>query len=98
MFQVFSNIIDNAVKHGDPFTINIYSHKNVAGGITISICNEGRYINRTTLEKIWSKGYSTKHKHSGLGLGIVKRIVEAHGWAITVKSKRGKTCFCIIIQ
>jgi signal transduction histidine kinase len=42
------------------------------------------------LEKIWSPLFTTKAKGMGFGLAISKRIIEAHGGKISVRSTLGK--------
>ena len=43
-----------------------------------------------TLSKLWVPLFTTKAKGMGFGLPIAKRIIEAHGGKISIKSIRGK--------
>ncbi len=96
--QVFSNILENAVIHGNPSRIEIktqvYDDK-----IEILIINDGQMIPKSEIEKIFKIGYSTRkdQKGQGIGLAIVKKIIEAHGWQINFQSVKGETLFKITI-
>jgi signal transduction histidine kinase len=94
--RVFVNIIKNAIdampKGG---TLKITSKASDAN-VEISFRDTGEGINKEFMEKLWSPFCTTKAKGMGLGLPICKRIVEAHGGKISVKSQFGKgTTFTI---
>lgn len=93
--QVIYNLIDNAIKfsHNDStITINI-TDKN--DKIFISVKDTGIGIPKDSVKKIWDRFYKTdlsrgKDKTgSGLGLSIVKEMVQAHGENINVVSTEG---------
>jgi signal transduction histidine kinase len=67
------------------------------GKIVISISNDGILINEKLIEKVFDRGYSTKKVSTGLGLSIVKKIVEGHGWDISIDTKEKLTNFRITI-
>jgi len=78
--QVFENLFRNAVEHGGEDV-----------SITIGDLETGFYIADTGAgipedahDEIFEVGYSTAQGGAGYGLGIVKEIVEAHGWEIRV--------------
>ncbi|MEX2723467.1 MAG: ATP-binding protein, partial [Candidatus Freyarchaeota archaeon] len=50
----------------------------------------GEGIPEENLPKLFQPLFTTKSKGQGLGLSVCKRLVEAHGGDITVKSKVGK--------
>ena len=93
--QVFYNLIDNATKfshNGSPIKIET----NVKNGkVLISVKDSGIGIPSDSLKKIWDRFYKTdlsrgKDKRgSGLGLSIVKEIIQAHGEHINVVSTEG---------
>ncbi len=58
--------------------------------INIEVTDTGIGIPPTHLDKIFQAYYSTKKQGTGLGLPTVKRIVEGHGGAVSVKSQEGK--------
>lgn len=88
--RVFMNLIKNAVdvmaKGG---TLRITSKKN-NGNLEIIFADTGTGITIEAIEKIWSPLFTTKAEGMGLGLPIVKRLVEAHGGSITVESEPAK--------
>jgi len=49
--------------------------------------DEGEGIKESVLGKIWEPFFTTKDTGSGLGLGIVKNIVESHGGNIHVEQR-----------
>ena len=53
--------------------------------------DEGEGISGEVPEKIWEPFFTTKEGGTGLGLGIVKNIIESHGGSVRIdnRSKRG---------
>ncbi len=94
--QAFINLLDNAVKYsGDAKDINVeLAEQN--NHVTIAVKDHGVGIASEDKEKVFEKFYrvgnSLVHdvKGSGLGLSIVKHIVEAHSGKVTVESEIGK--------
>jgi PAS domain S-box-containing protein len=97
VYQIFSNIFENAVRHGNPTSITVKFQEDEEKNLQkIEINNNGKMIPKDFIERIFEKGFSTK-KGTGLGLAIVKKLVEAHGWQIQVKSGEKLTSFMITI-
>ena len=66
--------------------------------VQISIRDNGTGIDPEKLKKIFEPFYSLKAKGAGLGLSIVRRIIEQHNWTIGVESELGKgTVFTICV-
>jgi signal transduction histidine kinase len=93
--QALVNLLDNAAKYsGEEKEINVRVAKK-EGFITIAVSDKGIGIPLQEQEKIFEKFYRVSTglvhdvKGSGLGLSIVKHIVEAHQGKVTVKSKQG---------
>lgn len=91
--QVFSNLVSNAVK----FTkaggaIEIDADTSVASSVTVRVTDTGRGIARENLSTIFDRfrqvDSSTTRAQGGLGLGlaIVRHLVQAHGGVIEAKS------------
>ena len=55
--------------------------------VTIHFDDEGQGIDHEVLEKIWDPFFTTKEMGTGLGLGIVKNIIEAHGGSIQIANR-----------
>lgn len=82
----FSNLILNAQQAmlaGGNLRI---SFRTFASGVEVSISDTGTGIAPENLEKIFEPYFSTKETGTGLGLALVKRIVEAHAGSVTVES------------
>jgi signal transduction histidine kinase/putative methionine-R-sulfoxide reductase with GAF domain len=96
--RAFVNIIKNAVDampKGGKLTIK--SRKS-ADHWEIAFSDTGTGITKCMLEKLWSPLFTTKARGMGFGLAICKRVVEAHGGKISVKSAIAKgTTFTITI-
>jgi PAS domain S-box-containing protein len=92
MTQVFDNLISNAVKFSpDGGTINVVL-KTTPDGIVVAIEDQGLGMSPEQQERVFDKFYradSSNTAVSGLGLGmsLVKSIIEGHGGRIWVKSE-----------
>ena len=99
--QTWINLIDNAVKfvprHG---TVEI-DVLDAGDKLSVSISNTGSEIPPDKLDKIFNKFYQADESHAtqgnGIGLAIVKRIVELHSGNIDVVSQNGVTTFTVIL-
>ncbi|MFX1388684.1 MAG: ATP-binding protein [Promethearchaeota archaeon] len=86
LFQVMKNLLENAVIHGKPNEIRIYSQYQNSS-LLLCIENDGNPISNESLNDFNKQTFSLEINRKGLGLKIVKRIIEAHGWNITAKDK-----------
>jgi PAS domain S-box-containing protein len=82
--QVFRNLFDNAVKHGQPNNIRVIL-ADQDGWYSISVSNDGVEIPEKYRSKLFQRGFTTSKTGKGFGLAITKRIVEAHKWKIYLK-------------
>lgn len=95
--KAVSNIIGNAVAHS-PAQAEISVKLT---GNTLHVRNSGVSIDSTDLEKIFEPFYRVDHSHSrdtggsGLGLYIVKTILERHGFSFHMDSTANAVCFTI---
>ncbi|MCX8177275.1 MAG: PAS domain S-box protein [Candidatus Bathyarchaeota archaeon] len=88
--RVFMNIIRNAIDampHGGTLTIISQRQKTK---VKIIFEDTGIGMTQETMNKLWTPLFTTKAKGMGFGLCICKRIIEAHGGEISVKSEVGK--------
>lgn len=98
------NILSNAIKftpEGGIISVDVAADNNC---VTISISDTGMGIAEDEMERLFTKFYRTSAARdnavqgTGLGLMIVKAIVEAHGGRVAVFSKVGKgTTFQLIL-
>ncbi|TFG31278.1 PAS domain S-box protein [Candidatus Thorarchaeota archaeon] len=84
MLQVFQNLIVNAYEHGNAKLITISSILSDTG-LQIRFTNDGTKISQEHMPLLFNGSFSTK-EGGGMGLVIIKRIIEAHGWEITLES------------
>ncbi|MFI6014362.1 ATP-binding protein [Streptomyces sp. NPDC051243] len=88
--QVLSNLIENAVRHGDgTVTIDITAtaspREDEDTGTSVTVSDEGPGIPEESMNRVFTRFWrGSKRGGTGLGLYIVKGIVEAHGGAIEV--------------
>ncbi len=94
--QVFTNLIDNALKFTPANGQVTLSAKNVRGEMEISITDTGTGVDEEALPHLFDRFYQADPSRAGgdrhgagLGLAIVKEIVEAHGGKIGVRSQVG---------
>jgi two-component system sensor histidine kinase ChvG len=90
--QVFINLFDNArsfSKDGDSIDVNLRDERD---DIYIEVSDFGGGIMGTKIDRIFDRFYTDrpnkmdKEKHSGLGLSIVKQIVDSHDGEVSVKN------------
>ena len=91
--QVFTNLIDNAVKYTSEGSISIVlAYDSIKGEFTTSVIDTGPGIASEELSLLFEKfargtaGKASATKSSGLGLYLGKKIVELHKGSITVAS------------
>ncbi|ELS51886.1 putative Two-component sensor [Streptomyces viridochromogenes Tue57] len=88
--QVLSNLIENAVRHGDgTVTIDVTAtaspREGEDTGTSVTVSDEGPGIPEESMDRVFTRFWrGSKRGGTGLGLYIVKGIVEAHGGAIEV--------------
>lgn len=98
--QVWSNIIDNAIKHSPAnSTIHVFMNT-VDDAVEVIITDHGEGMTEEVQKHIFEKFYqgdpSRKSEGNGLGLPLAKRIVELCKGTITVDSQPGKgTAFTV---
>ena len=104
MSQAISNLVDNALKYsGDVKQLSIKT-ETLGSDLSIEIADRGIGIPRAEQAKVFEKFYRVGNglvhdvKGSGLGLSLVKHIIEAHKGTISVESDVGRgTRFTILL-
>lgn len=101
MMRLFINLISNSITYGKPDGHTLVTLSTNETEITGSVQDDGIGIPADKLDKIWQRFYqvdpartSGSSSGSGLGLSMVKWIVQAHGGRIEVSSRLGEgSCF-----
>jgi signal transduction histidine kinase len=86
LYQAFLNIFMNAMEampDGGLITVELSAQGNT---LTMVFSDRGGGIADETLGRVWEPFFTTKDKGSGLGLPIVKKIVEGHGGTISIQN------------
>lgn len=89
MQQVFWNVLINALQAIDSngkISVRTFNHNS---SIQIIISDSGKGIDQKQLDKVFKAFYTTKHKGTGLGLTITKRIIDQHRGEINLESDPG---------
>jgi len=94
--QVLTNLISNAAKYGqEGGWVGVRARVGLEG-VDVSVSDRGMGIAKEELEHIFDKFYRSnaaavrRRKGTGIGLAIVRYIVDAHGGTISVDSEVGK--------
>lgn len=86
--QILLNLANNACEAAPEGAVIEWKLAPDAGNrsMTLSVQNPGEPIPAETLERLFEPFFTTKSAGTGLGLGVVKRMVEAHGGDIQIQS------------
>lgn len=87
LYQAFLNVFINAMQampNGGDVTVKAKSSNN---SVWIAVEDQGNGITEKDMEKIWDPFFTTKDKGTGLGLGIVKNIIEAHQGNVRIENR-----------
>jgi signal transduction histidine kinase len=93
--SIFTNLTDNAAKYcaaGGEIHVDLRASN---GEAHLNVSNDGPMIDAVEKQRIWQKFYRIGDEHTrsstgtGLGLYIVRRVVESHGGKVDVADKPG---------
>lgn len=106
IFQVITNLVDNAIKYGNPQGHIVINVREKNEKLEVAVKDDGPGIASEHLEEIFRRFYRIDKSRSretggtGLGLSICKHFVEAHGDQLIVESVEGEGAvfrFCLHI-
>ncbi|HEY5897541.1 MAG TPA: PAS domain S-box protein [Burkholderiales bacterium] len=92
ILRVFANLFDNALKYTSPPGCITLAAEESTGGVRFSVANSGPALQDKELEAMfrpfWQAGRD--RRGAGLGLGICRSIIEAHGGSIWAEPAEGQ--------
>ena len=93
--QIIANLLDNSISFSnDNQEIEVELEKAKNGSINLNVIDQGEGFKETDTNKIFNRFYSNRHEkfgeHSGLGLNIVKNLVELHNGQIRASNNDDK--------
>ncbi|HIP52642.1 MAG TPA: PAS domain-containing sensor histidine kinase [Chromatiales bacterium] len=102
--QVFSNLISNAAqatRDAEDPEVQLDTMVNLGPngtGLSIEICDNGCGIDEEEKERIFEPFYTTHAQGTGLGMAIVKRIIDQHHGSIRVYANKPRgTCVAVVL-
>ncbi|MEY4092502.1 MAG: hypothetical protein RLZZ496_1684 [Pseudomonadota bacterium] len=92
--QILFNLISNAIGFSDKGqTISVHAHR-AQGELIIEVKDEGRGIPSDLLPHVFdrfeTRSGGTRHRGAGLGLSLVRALVELHGGHVSIESETGR--------
>jgi len=87
--EVFSNIIRNAIEHSQGKLLKIYTRSD-GKMLEIVFEDDGIGIPKEFLENVFKQGWKHNSRGSGLGMYIVKKLMERCGGKVIIESEEGK--------
>ena len=89
--QILANLLDNAISFSkDNTSINVKLELKKNNQVSIKVIDQGRGFKEKKLERIFDRFYSNRPdsfgEHSGLGLNIVKNLVDLHGGSVNASN------------
>lgn len=104
LHQVLANLVDNAQEHGVSTAVPILAGGSDEHGVWVSVSNEGRPLPEEQLTRLFEPftqadaGPTRMHEGVGLGLYVVRRLVEVYGGQVLARSEAGWTTVEVRLQ
>ena len=104
LYRAVTNLISNALRHNPAGTdIKVKIKRDIQENVYIAVCNNGIGMPKEMIDTLFGKYYDhhtapkgKKDYVGGLGLSIVKSIIDAHNGKILVESKKNEGTTFII--
>ena len=92
--QVFQNLIGNAIKHGQPGVTVTVSAEDAGSFWRFSVADDGPGIPGEYQDRVWAIFQTLESRDkvegTGIGLSLVKKLVEGHGGGVSLQSRPGE--------
>ncbi len=95
LHQVLANLIDNAQVHGAPHSTPLVTGGRDSRGTWVAVSNDGSTMDQASARRLFEpfaqgdSGPTRLHEGLGMGLYVVRRLVEVHGGEVDVRSEDG---------
>ncbi|NOX65496.1 MAG: histidine kinase, partial [Chlorobi bacterium] len=93
-YQIFTNLVDNAVKYTEKGKIDVVIYKNDDGKVSVTVADTGIGIAEEYIPDLFKpfmqeeQGYSRRFEGNGLGLALVKNYCDLNQASISVESEK----------
>jgi two-component system, NtrC family, sensor histidine kinase HydH len=97
--QLLWNLIRNAVQSsaaGSEVVVTVAALS--SGGARLDVQDAGKGIAPDAMDKIFDAFFTTRAQGTGMGLAVVKHIVDAHGWKVSVRSDDAGAVFSVTVR
>ena len=94
--QIFSNLINNAIKYTNEGNVNIRLYRNKDTRLVVDVVDSGIGISEEYMNNLFKpftqeeQGYTRKYEGNGLGLALVQKYCELNELSIHVESQKGR--------
>jgi signal transduction histidine kinase len=88
--QLVWNLIRNAVQASSPGGVVDVRVEAIEREVVLTVTDQGIGIDDEAKGKLFDPLYTTRSHGTGIGLAVVKRIADEHGFTIEVRSQKGK--------
>jgi signal transduction histidine kinase len=95
LHQVLANLVDNAVQHGAPGAVPLVAAGRDDRGVWVTVSNEGRVLDLNEADRLFEpftqqdSGATRDREGIGVGLYVVRRLVDVYGGSLDVRSEAG---------
>lgn len=93
LIQALSNLVSNALDapgRTSPVLVRVRTNADAAGSVRFEVTDDGQGVAEVDRERIFSPFFTTRATGTGLGLTLVKRIVEAHHGSVFLEVPPGR--------
>ncbi|MFI5306778.1 MAG: nitrogen regulation protein NR(II) [Polyangiales bacterium] len=95
--QVVWNLVKNALQASPPgATVHVSAAQKTDGSAVLEVRDEGQGIDPSQRDRVYTMFYSERTHGAGIGLALVRQIVDAHGGTIEIQSEQNQGATFIV--